>query len=91
MNDLIFFRQATARICSSLDPQIVLRRCFDFLKEYMPIHGISMMVYDTEIEALRIIAYALDPMRRQGSTCSCSKDGFAPKTSSFVPFYCLAF
>jgi hypothetical protein len=31
-----FFRQATIRICRSLNIETVLRRCYDYLKNYFP-------------------------------------------------------
>ena len=62
MDDATFIAQATTKICGSLEPKTVLRYCFDFLRDFMPVGSISMTVYDPKIHALKNVAYYLDPL-----------------------------
>lgn len=55
-NDMDFFRQATMRICGSLDIHMVLDRCFDFLKEFIPSDSLTMNIYDAKAHCLVMIA-----------------------------------
>ena len=41
-----FFRQATLRICGSLDNQMILKRTRKYLKQFFPVDAIVMCVYD---------------------------------------------
>ncbi len=43
-----FFRQATIRICGSLDIETALGRCFDYLKAFLPITGIHLILYEQD-------------------------------------------
>lgn len=52
-----FFRQVTLRICSSLNIEISMNRCLQYLKEFMPLTGMSMGLYEPNLNILRIIAW----------------------------------
>ena len=43
-----FFREVSIRICSSLDIEKALARCFSFLKDVMPIDELMLVVYERE-------------------------------------------
>lgn len=60
-NNLLFFQQATKLICGSLDIDITLKNCFEFLKKYMPVDGMAMNIYDRETRTVKNIASACDP------------------------------
>jgi len=51
-----FFRQATVRICGSLDIETALSRCFDYLKAFFPIDGLLLTLYEPERGVARVIA-----------------------------------
>jgi len=51
-----FFRQVTNRIHSSLDIDIALRRCLDYLKQHMPVAGIFLGVYEPQLNIGRFVA-----------------------------------
>ena len=55
-NDMDFFHQATTTICGSLDIHTVLNRCRDFLKDFMPLDGILMNIYDPKSHKHEAIA-----------------------------------
>ncbi len=56
MNDKDFFHQATLRICGSLELDLVVEDCFNFLKQFMPINTMSLNIYDPDMGASRNIA-----------------------------------
>jgi transcriptional regulator with GAF, ATPase, and Fis domain len=53
-----FFRQATMRICSSLDIEIAMWRCIQFLKDFMPADEMYVHLYESGLGAFRTIAGA---------------------------------
>ena len=57
MDDAVFISQAMSRICGSLNPQTVLKNCFEFLRNFMPMESITMTVFDHETQSLNNIAY----------------------------------
>jgi transcriptional regulator with GAF, ATPase, and Fis domain len=53
-----FFRRATMQICSSLDIEIAMWRCIQFLKDFMPADEMYLHLYESGLEAFRTIAGA---------------------------------
>jgi transcriptional regulator with GAF, ATPase, and Fis domain len=53
-----FFRKATMQICSSLDFEIAMWRCMQFLKDIMPADEMYLHLYDSGLRAFRTIAGA---------------------------------
>jgi transcriptional regulator with GAF, ATPase, and Fis domain len=53
-----FFRKATMQICSSLDFEIAMWRCMQFLKDFMPADEMYLHLYDSGLRAFRTIAGA---------------------------------
>lgn len=53
-----FFRQATLLICSSLEIEVALGRCFTFITGYMPADVIYLNIYDPGLGGLRYVARA---------------------------------
>ena len=53
-----FFREATKRICSSLDFEIAMWRCMQFLKDFIPVDEMYLHLYDNGLRAFRTIAGA---------------------------------
>jgi transcriptional regulator with GAF, ATPase, and Fis domain len=54
----LFFKQATLLICSSLDIEIALWRCRQFISQYLPADEIYLNIYEPAISGLRYIAWA---------------------------------
>ncbi|MCL2789139.1 MAG: sigma 54-interacting transcriptional regulator [Desulfobulbus sp.] len=52
-----FFREVTNRICSSLDIKTALRKSFDYLKLYFPLDILSLVIFDSDISAIRRVAH----------------------------------
>ena len=38
VDENVFFREATLRICSSLDIETALKRCFEYIELYIPVN-----------------------------------------------------
>lgn len=58
INENDFFRGATMRICSSLDLEIAMWRCMQFIKDFIPGEEMYLHLYDAGLEAMRTIAGA---------------------------------
>jgi len=48
-----FFKEVTIKICSSLEIRTALERTYRYLREQMPVDGISLTIRDPELSALR--------------------------------------
>jgi len=55
MDENKFFRQATLRICSSLNLQRAMERTLAFLKDYIPADGLFIGLYDPELNIARTL------------------------------------
>lgn len=58
MDENLFFKRATLLICSSLDIEIALWRCREFVADYLPADEISLNIYDPSLGGLRYVARA---------------------------------
>jgi len=52
-----FFREATLRLCSSLNIQTALKRYFEYIGPIIPVVAMSLHIYDPELNQLRIMAW----------------------------------
>ena len=57
-NDDLFFREATLRICGTLEIDQALHRCFNYIKDFIPAEMISLQVFFSESETLETVAVA---------------------------------
>src|SRR5512147_3207831 len=53
-----FFRRMTKQICSSLEIEIAMWRCLQFLKDFMPADEMYIHLYESGLGAFRTIAGA---------------------------------
>jgi transcriptional regulator with GAF, ATPase, and Fis domain len=58
MDENLFFKRATLLICSSLDIEIALWRCREFIADYLPADEITLNIYDPSLGGLRYVARA---------------------------------
>lgn len=58
IDENIFFRQATLRICGSLDIEEAMRRCLRYLEQVMPVDRISVHIYERDLGAMRVLLLA---------------------------------
>ena len=54
----LFFKQATLLICSSLDIEIALWRCREYIADYLPADAIYLNIYEPTLGGLRYVAKA---------------------------------
>ena len=64
VDENVFFREATLRICSSLDIETALKRCFEYIRAFIPVIGMSLHILDPDLNLLRFVA----SVGHQGST-----------------------
>ena len=60
-----FFQDATLFICSSLEIDVALHRCFKYMEESIPMERMVLCLFEPKLSALRIIARA----DRDGGDC----------------------
>ncbi len=53
-----FFREATLRICGSLEIEIAMQRCMQYLSRYLPVTNMAFHIYDRELGIVETIAIA---------------------------------
>ena len=58
INENEFFRQATLKICSSLNVETAMSRCMGYLESFIPLSGMCLGLYDEDLKSMRIIASA---------------------------------
>ena len=52
----VFFREATLRICSSLDIETALKRCFEYIRRFIPVIRMNLHILDADLNVLRFVA-----------------------------------
>ncbi|WP_300674043.1 hypothetical protein, partial [Desulfoluna sp.] len=82
LRDMTFFQEGTNRVCGSLDIQTTLKRCFNYLTDYMPINGIAMNVYDPKKKEVRNIAIVSDIGNEEATTLAPVK--LTPEAIDFI-------
>jgi len=80
IDDNVFFREATIRICGSLEIEKALGSCLQFLRQSLPLERIILSRFDDEQNAMRTIAIAtpsesssvdyLTPLSEEARNCS---------------------
>lgn len=56
VNENLFFREATLRLCSSLDIGVALQRCYEYIRQFMPLSQMILHILDFEQNVLRVVA-----------------------------------
>jgi transcriptional regulator with GAF, ATPase, and Fis domain len=56
VDENVFFREATLRICSSLNIVTALKSCFDYIRLFIPINRMSLHILDADLNVLRFVA-----------------------------------
>ncbi len=55
MDELSYFHQATVLICGTLDLDNAMKRCFTFLKQYIPLEMIELSIFDEDSQTINIL------------------------------------
>jgi transcriptional regulator with GAF, ATPase, and Fis domain len=56
LDENVFFREATLRICSSLDLVTALKRCFEYIRAFIPANGMTLHILDPDLNILKFVA-----------------------------------
>jgi transcriptional regulator with GAF, ATPase, and Fis domain len=63
LNENVFFRQVTNRICGTLDIEKGAQQCFQYLKEFFPIDGFYLDVFDRHLGIVKnIVTISTSPL-----------------------------
>ncbi len=58
MDENEFFRQATLRICGSLDIARGLQQCFNYISQHLPADNLYLERYEQDMSAIRVVTHA---------------------------------
>jgi hydrogenase-4 transcriptional activator len=58
MDENAFFREATLRICSSLDIETALKRCFEYIGAFIPMIRTTLHTLDYDLNLMQLVASA---------------------------------
>ena len=58
VDDNVFFRSATLRICGTLEIEEAMRACVRFMQQVIPVDRMFLQVYEPELGAMRTVATA---------------------------------
>lgn len=61
IDENVFVRQATSKICGHLEIEVALWECLKYIKDVVSIERMSLAVWRPEIDSLNIIAQATEP------------------------------
>ena len=56
VDENVFFREATLRICGSLDIEIALKRCIEYIGAFIPVTKASLHTVDYNLNVLQVLA-----------------------------------
>lgn len=51
-----FFRQATMRICGSLNIETAFKRSFEYIRDYLPVTEMHLLLFDPGLDLVRTFA-----------------------------------
>ena len=57
IDENLFFREATLRLCSSLDIETALKRCYEYIRLFIPVKRVGLDIVDLEENTLRFVAH----------------------------------
>lgn len=57
VDENVFFREITLRLCSSLDIETALKRCYEYIRVFIPVKRMGLDIMDLEENTLRFVAH----------------------------------
>ncbi len=70
VNENVFFREATLRICSSLSILKALKGCFDYIRLHIPMNVMVLHILDLDLNLLRVVARVGDDFMEEPNRIS---------------------
>jgi transcriptional regulator with GAF, ATPase, and Fis domain len=56
VDENLFFREATLRLCSSLDVEAALKGCYEYIRQFIPVRLMNLAIRDPDENTLRFVA-----------------------------------
>ena len=57
VDENLFFRESTLRLCSSLDIEAALKRCYEYIRLFIPVKRMGLDIVDLEENTLQFVAH----------------------------------
>ncbi len=57
IDENLFFRKATLRLCSSLEIETALKRCYEYIRPFIPVKRMGLHLVDLEENTLQFVAH----------------------------------
>ena len=57
LDENLFFREATLRLCSSLEIEAALKRCYEYIRPFIPVKRMGLHLVDLEENTLQFVAH----------------------------------
>jgi transcriptional regulator with GAF, ATPase, and Fis domain len=57
VDENLFFREATLRLCSSLEIEASLKRCYEYIRTFIPVMRMGLHMVDLEENTLQFVAH----------------------------------
>lgn len=57
VDENLFFREATLRLCSSLNIETGLKRCYEYIRQFIPVERMGLDIVDPEENTLQFVAH----------------------------------
>ncbi len=57
LDENLFFREATLRLCSSLEIETALKRCYEYIRPFIPVKRMGLHLVDLEENTLQFVAH----------------------------------
>jgi hypothetical protein len=54
----VFFREATLRLCGTLEIEKGLKACLDYIRDHIPAEALSLQQFEPDHAAMRVVARA---------------------------------
>lgn len=57
IDENLFFREATLRLCSSLEIEAALKRCYEYIRPFIPVQRMGLHLVDVDENTLQFVAH----------------------------------
>jgi transcriptional regulator with GAF, ATPase, and Fis domain len=65
VDENLFFREATLRLCSSLKIETGLKRCYEYIKQFIPVKRMGLDIVDPEENTLQFVAHVGEDLPKE--------------------------
>ena len=58
VDENLFFREATLRLCSSLEIEAALKHCYEYIRPFIPVKRMGLHLVDLEENTMQFMAHS---------------------------------